>query len=42
MRILIRGVVAAVILVAAYWGWALSGAAQLAVGCRERRCRCGD
>jgi DUF2939 family protein len=30
MRILIRGVVALVILLAAYWGWALAGAAQLA------------
>jgi hypothetical protein len=30
MRILIRGVVALIILVAAYWGWALAGAAQLA------------
>ena len=30
MRILIRGVVALVILVAVYWGWALAGAAQLA------------
>jgi hypothetical protein len=30
MRVLIRGVVALVILVAAYWGWALAGAAQLA------------
>jgi Protein of unknown function (DUF2939) len=30
MRILIRGLVALVILIAAYWGWALAGAAQLA------------
>jgi Protein of unknown function (DUF2939) len=30
MRILIRGVVALLILAAAYWGWALAGAAQLA------------
>src|SRR5580704_13686215 len=30
MRIVVRGVVALVILVAAYWGWALAGAAQLA------------
>lgn len=30
MRMLIRGAVALVILVAAYWGWALAGAAQLA------------
>ncbi len=30
MRILIRGVVALVILLAAYWGWALAGAAELA------------
>ena len=30
MRILLRGVVALVILIAAYWGWALAGAAQLA------------
>jgi hypothetical protein len=30
MRMVIRGVVALVILVAAYWGWALAGAAQLA------------
>ena len=30
MRILIRGVVALFILVVAYWGWALAGAAQLA------------
>ncbi len=30
MRILIRGVVALVILLAVYWGWALAGAAQLA------------
>jgi hypothetical protein len=30
MRILIRGVVALVILLAAYWGWALAGVAQLA------------
>jgi Protein of unknown function (DUF2939) len=30
MRIFIRGVVALVILVAAYWGWALAGVAQLA------------
>jgi Protein of unknown function (DUF2939) len=30
MRMLLRGVVALVILVAAYWGWALAGAAQLA------------
>jgi hypothetical protein len=30
MRILIRGAVALVILIAAYWGWALVGAAQLA------------
>jgi len=30
MRILIRGAIALVILVAAYWGWALAGAAQLA------------
>ena len=30
MRILIRGVVALVILLAAYWAWALAGAAQLA------------
>src|ERR1700748_210682 len=30
MRILVRGAVALVILLAAYWGWALAGAAQLA------------
>jgi hypothetical protein len=30
MRVVIRGAVALVILVAAYWGWALAGAAQLA------------
>jgi hypothetical protein len=30
MRTFIRGAVALVILVAAYWGWALAGAAQLA------------
>ena len=30
MRMLIRGAVALVILVAAYWAWALAGAAQLA------------
>ena len=30
MRALIRGAVALVILVAAYWGWALAGAGQLA------------
>ncbi|HEY5288918.1 MAG TPA: DUF2939 domain-containing protein [Caulobacteraceae bacterium] len=30
MRILIRGVIALFILVVAYWGWALAGAAQLA------------
>ena len=30
MRMLIRGAVALVILVAAYWGWALVGAAELA------------
>ncbi len=30
MRMVIRGVVALVILIAAYWGWALAGAAQLA------------
>ena len=30
MRLVIRGVVALVILIAAYWGWALVGAAQLA------------
>jgi Protein of unknown function (DUF2939) len=30
MRMLVRGIVALVILVAAYWGWALAGAAQLA------------
>ncbi len=30
MRMVIRGAVALVILVAAYWGWALVGAAQLA------------
>jgi hypothetical protein len=30
MRMVIRGVVALVILAAAYWGWALAGAAQLA------------
>jgi hypothetical protein len=30
MRVLIRGAVALVILAAAYWGWALAGAAQLA------------
>ena len=30
MRVLIRGVVALVILIAAYWGWALAGAGQLA------------
>lgn len=30
MRMLIRAAVALVILVAAYWGWALAGAAQLA------------
>ena len=28
MRLLIRGVVALVILLAAYWGWALAGAAS--------------
>jgi hypothetical protein len=30
MRLVIRGVVALVVLIAAYWGWALGGAAQLA------------
>ena len=30
MRLLIRGMVALVILLAAYWGWALAGAAELA------------
>lgn len=30
MRMIIRGAVALLILVAAYWGWALAGAAQLA------------
>ena len=30
MRILLRGAVALVILIAAYWAWALAGAAQLA------------
>src|SRR6476646_285791 len=30
MRVLLRGVVALVILIVAYWGWALAGAAQLA------------
>jgi len=30
MRIFIRGAIALVILVAAYWGWALAGTAQLA------------
>jgi hypothetical protein len=30
MRVLVRGAVALVILFAAYWGWALAGAAQLA------------
>ena len=30
MRMLLRGAVALVILIAAYWGWALAGAAQLA------------
>src|ERR1700678_4613032 len=30
MRILVRGVVALVILIVAYWAWALAGAAQLA------------
>jgi hypothetical protein len=30
MRVLLRGAVALVILLAAYWGWALAGAAQLA------------
>jgi Protein of unknown function (DUF2939) len=30
MRILIRGVVALITLIAAYWGWALAGAAHLA------------
>jgi hypothetical protein len=30
MRMVIRGVVALLILLAAYWGWALAGAAQLA------------
>ena len=30
MRVLLRGAVALVILIAAYWGWALAGAAQLA------------
>src|SRR5580692_5862035 len=30
MRMFIRGAVALVILIAAYWGWALAGAAQLA------------
>ena len=36
MRMVIRGAVALVILVAAYWGWALAGAAQLAsVGSRD-------
>jgi Protein of unknown function (DUF2939) len=30
MRILVRGAVALVILLAAYWGWALAGTAQLA------------
>jgi hypothetical protein len=35
MRILIRVLVALVILVAAYWGWALAGAAQLASAARS-------
>ncbi len=35
MRILIRGVIALVILAAAYWGWALAGAAQLASAARR-------
>jgi Protein of unknown function (DUF2939) len=30
MRMLLRGAVALVILIAAYWGWALAGTAQLA------------
>ncbi len=30
MRMLVRGVVALVVLIAAYWAWALAGAAQLA------------
>ena len=30
MRMLLRGAVALVILIAAYWAWALAGAAQLA------------
>ncbi|HEY6521289.1 MAG TPA: DUF2939 domain-containing protein, partial [Roseiarcus sp.] len=30
MRLLLRGAVALVILIGAYWGWALIGAAQLA------------
>ena len=30
MRMFLRGAVALVILIAAYWGWALAGAAQLA------------
>jgi hypothetical protein len=30
MRVVVRGAVSLVILVAAYWGWALAGAAQLA------------
>ena len=35
MRMFIRGAVALLILVAAYWGWALAGAAQLASAARN-------
>jgi Protein of unknown function (DUF2939) len=35
MRMFIRGAVALLILVAAYWGWALAGAAQLASAARS-------
>ena len=35
MRMAIRGVVALVILLAAYWGFALSGAAELASAARR-------
>jgi Protein of unknown function (DUF2939) len=35
MRMFIRGAVALLILVAAYWGWALAGAGQLAAAARS-------
>lgn len=35
MRLLIRGLVALVVLLAAYWGWALAGAAELASAARR-------